>query len=194
VPAVLLSAAFCAPVEYFSVIRNNPGEVFVDGSGNYCKQTWRNRCRILSEGGPMDLRFPIVHDGTRRITDIRIDYSTPWLRQMKYAIESAYSSSPFFEYYRDEFFAVLDSRPETLWELDRAVTEFFCRKLGLRSPEYTPAGPEFLDLRDTIHPKKPSPFEHKPYYQVFRERYGFVPGLSVMDLLFNEGPESICCL
>ena len=193
-PPVLLSAAFCAPVEYFSIIGNNPGDVYVDDSGNYSKQTWRNRCRILSEGGPLDLRFPIVHDGRRRITDVRIDYSTPWLRQMKYAIESAYSSTPFFEYYRDEFFAVLDSVPQTLWEMDRDTTGFFCRKIGLPAPSYSTVGPDFLDCRDAIHPKKPSTFVQKPYYQVFGGRYGFVPGLSVMDLLFNEGPESICYL
>lgn len=148
----------------------------------------------------MDLTFPIVHDGSKLITEIRVDYKTPWLEKTEYAIESAYYSSPFFEYYRDELFAILDRRPERLWDLDMEVTRFFVRKIGLATEilptgEFSkpvPADPE--DLRYSLSPKKPSLYESKPYWQVFRDRFGFVGGLSVMDLLFNEGPESICFL
>lgn len=191
---MLLSTAYFPPIEYFSILAKY-SSVFISDSENYQKQSYRNRCRILTANGVEDLRFPIVHDGSKRISDIRVDYSTPWLRQTEYAIETAYYSSPFFEYYRDELFAVLDSRPGLLLDLNSAITAFFVGKIGLKTSIVRgsdDAGSE--DFRELIHPKKAPVMVNAPYWQVFRERFGFVPNLSIMDLLFNEGPESICYL
>ncbi|MBP5172311.1 MAG: WbqC family protein [Bacteroidales bacterium] len=186
---MLLSSAYFPPTEYFAVLARY--SVRIDDSENYQKQTYRNRCRILTSNGVEDLRVPIVHDGKRRITEVRVDYSTDWVRRTKYAIETAYYSSPFFEYYRDELFAILDSQPETLWELNSRITDFFCRKIGIA---LQPGPDDGEDLRDVIHPKKAPYLKTREYWQVFREKFGFVGNLSVMDLLFNEGPESICIL
>lgn len=174
----------------------------------------------------MDLRFPIVHDGARLITEVKVDWSTPWLRQTEYAIDSAYYRSPFFEYYRDSLFAILDSHPATLWELNRRITEYFCLKIGIPAPVFDDAsldaspftgsrsaipftmsratmvspawrqeGAEPVDdFRELIHPKRPPVLRNAEYWQVFKDKFGFVPNLSVMDLLFCEGPESICYL
>lgn len=186
---------------------------------NYQKQSYRNRCRILTANGPEALNVPVVHEnGTFAlpIKEIRVDYSTPWVLRTERAIESAYYSSPFFIYYRDALFAILDSRPETLWELNRRIIDFFCGKIGIAPeiretiafvpavacPAYTgTAGPAAVaeDYRSVIHPKRPNTIMRdlgleRPYWQVFRDKFGFVPGLSIMDLLFNEGPESICWL
>ena len=189
---MLLSTAYFPPVEYFSVLAKCSSCV-VDPTERYQKQSWRNRCRILTEAGPMDLRFPIVHNGNYAIRDVLVDYSTPWVRQTEYALETAYCSSPFFEYYRDAVFAILDSHPATLWELNRRLTDFFCSKIGIPAPSFdTLPTPGETPL--PIHPKRPSDYAAKPYWQVFRDRFGFVAGLSVADLLFNEGPESICYL
>ena len=188
---MLLSTAYFPPIEYFAVLAKY--SVCIDPCENYTKQTYRNRCRILTSNGPEDLRVPIVHDGRRLITDVRVDYSGDWLRRTKYAIDTAYYSSPFFEYYRDELFALLDSRPETLWELNSALTDFFCRKIGI-VPSYCSRDEAGEDLRDVIHPKKAPYLPTREYWQVFREKFGFIGNLSVMDLLFNEGPESICIL
>ena len=211
---MILSTAYCPPIEFFALLAGNSA-VMLDSTERYQKQSWRNRCRILTAGGPMDLRFPIVHNGRYGITEVLVDYSTPWVSQTEYAIESAYSSSPFFEYYRDAMFAILDSHPATLWELDARLIDFFCRKIGLPAPaagvvsalqgaalagvpgsvllsgdvSVATAGPKY-----ELHPKKPSGYVGRPYWQVFRNKFGFVPGLSVMDLLFCEGPESICFL
>ncbi len=191
-----LSTAWFPPIEFFAVLAGN-STVYMEACESYRKQTWRNRCRILTEGGPMDLRVPVLHDGTRLIRDIRVDWSTPWLRQCEYAIDTAYYSSPFFEYYRDELYALLDARRERLWDMNMDIIGFFCRKIGI-SPEIVPTV-DFVrevegDLRNSIDPKKPSSYVGRPYWQVFRDRFGFVPGLSVMDLLFNEGPESLAYL
>ena len=142
----------------------------------------------------MDLRVPVQHDGERLITRIRVDWSTPWLRQNCYAIDSAYYSSPFFEYYRDELFGILERRQEFLWDMNMDIILFFCNKIGI-APQILPTVDYVADVRDdwrdAISPKRAALIHIRPYWQVFRDRYGFVDGLSVMDLLFNEGPESL---
>ena len=203
--SALLSIAYFPPVEYFSIIGRlscvSPQtgtsicSAVIDDSENYQKQSYRNRCRILTANGPEDLRFPIVHDGTRKITDVRVDYSTPWISKTRTAIDSAYYSSPYFEYYRDDLYAVLNVRPDTLWELDYSIISFFCAKIGLPVPgRGKPSTEPYDDMRDRIHPKRDPVEVNRPYWQVFREKSGFVPNLSIMDLLFNEGPESVSYL
>lgn len=193
---MLLSTAYFPPIEYFALLAKY-SVFYLESCENYAKQSYRNRCRILTANGPMDLRVPIIHNGARLITEIEVDYGTPWLRQSEYAIESAYYNSPFFEYYKDELFAVLDKHPQTLWELNLNVILFFCRKIGIApelrlTSDYVVSAEQ--DYRNTIHPKVVSSYIAKPYWQVFREKFGFVANLSIMDLLFNEGPESICYL
>ena len=283
---MLLTTAYFPPIEYFSILAKY-SVVYLEAHEKYQKQSWRNRCRILTANGPMDLNFPIVHDGATLIKDIKVDWSTPWLHKTEYAIDSAYNSSPFFEYYRDELFAILDSHPETLWELNLGIIGFFCRKIGIcpqiletsefvapaaataetmpgagcpRRESEVPSDPTIPlrcmvpplpcrgrhvpyegsqplqhgprvdtvsqgslplfarrsaaerlpggvmgaeppsnarcveDQRYSIHPKMASDYVAKPYWQVFKEKFGFVGNLSIMDLLFNEGPESLCYL
>ena len=191
-----VSTAWFPPVGYFALLARYPS-VYIEACESYRKQTWRNRCRILTANGPMDLRVPVVHDGNRLITQIRIDWSTPWLRQNCYAIDSAYFSSPFFEHYRDELFDILERRRETLWDMNLDIIDFFCRKIGiaprlLHTLDFVPVVED--DWREALSPKRPCPLHVRPYWQVFRERFGFIDGLSVMDLLFNEGPESLSYL
>ena len=138
------------------------------------------------------------------MSTVAIDYSKPWVQQHKRAIVSAYSTSAFFEYYQDDLFAVLDSRPDCLLDLNSRITEILMRLLGLRcSISFTDSyikdyGPGFMDLREAIHPKKTVPEvfrdRFKPYYQVFSAKFGFLPGLSALDLLFNEGPNAVSFL
>ena len=190
---MVLSTAWFPPVGYFALLAKYQ-LVYLEACESYRKQTWRNRCRILTANGPMDLRVPVIHDGERLITRVRVDWSTPWLRQNCYAIDSAYYSSPFFEYYRDELFGILERRCEFLWDMNLDLIEFFCRKIGI-APQLVPTSDFAVNLeedwRNSLSPKRPSPIAVRPYWQVFRERFGYVDGLSVMDLLFNEGPESI---
>jgi len=143
----------------------------------------------------MDLRVPVVHGADlfhTVVTEVRVDYSTPWIAETEYAFDSAYYNSPFFEYYRDELFALLESSPDMLWNLNLTLINFFVRKLGLDTElDFTS---EYAGPTVEIHPKKVSSYVGKEYWQVFREKFGFTPALSVADLLFNEGPESLCYL
>ena len=194
----------------------SPSVVYVEACENYQKQSYRNRCRFYAADGVQALSFPVVHEGgtyKHPVSGIRVDYSTPWLLQHKRAIVSAYRTSAYFEYYQDELFAVLDSRPERLLDLNMALLRFFIEKTGLcvdlrLTSEYSPdgmvCGPdgELLkceDFREVIHPKRPNTILkdmglEKPYFQVFAPKYGFKEDLSIMDLLFNEGPDSILFL
>ena len=189
----------------------SPSVVYIEACENYQKQSYRNRCRFYAADGVQALTFPVVHEGGTHklpISEIKVDYSTPWLIQHQRAIVSAYRTSAYFEYYQDELFAIMDSRPERLIDLNTAILEFFIRKTGLMvdlritgeySPEGIAGGVVCEDLRETIHPKRTNAVLQdlgleKPYFQVFARKYGFKPDLSVMDLLFNEGPDSILYL
>ena len=217
---MLLTTAFCPPIEYFAVLAKY-SVVYIEACESYQKQSWRNRCRILSSNGPLDLSLPVIHasppktaglpssgvpssdhPSDRLITNIKIEYTTPWVPKMQKAIDSAYDSSPFFEFYRDGLYSILDSKPETLWELNMQIINWLCSKIGI-TPEIKPTSdfaPEAEeDYRELIHPKRSNEIMkqlglERPYWQVFGQKFGFVSGLSVLDLLFCQGPESILWL
>ncbi len=194
----------------------SPSVVYIEACENYQKQSYRNRCRFYAADGVQALSFPVIHEGGTHklpISEINVDYSTPWLQQHQRAIVSAYRTSAYFEYYQDELFGIMDSRPEKLIDLNMALLRFFIGKTGLAvdlrmTSEYSPEGLAAAsdgsvtvcdDLREIIHPKRPNPILEdlkleKPYFQVFSRKYGFKSDLSIMDLLFNEGPDSILYL
>lgn len=216
---VLLETAFFPPVSYFAAIAEDftlsddgvksfiPSRVKIEACETYQKQSYRNRCRIYAAGGPQNLNVPVVHEGgtsSLPIREIRVDYSTPWLMRMKRAIVSAYETSAWFDYYKDDIFDILDGMPERLFDLNMALLRFFLKKIGIPADicltdSYRRVGetvPGECDLRNVIHPKRLNDILvrnglEKPYFQVFAGKYGFVPDLSIMDLLFNEGSESI---
>ena len=184
----------------------SPSVVYIEACENYQKQSYRNRCCFYAADGVQALSFPVVHEGgtyKHPVKDIKVDYSTPWLQQHKRAIVSAYRTSAYFEYYQDELFAILDSCPEKLLDLNMELLRFFIEKIGLKvdlrlTEEYS-KDVDFDDLREVIHPKRHNSILtdmglEKPYFQVFAPKYGFQSDLSIMDLLFNEGPDSILYL
>ena len=185
-----------------SADRVSPSYIYMEACESYRKQSYRNRCYILSPGGPEMLQVPVVHGPSRLITDIRVDYSTPWVEKTFRALDTAYYTSAFYEYYRNELFDIYEARPATLWELNLRLTRFLLKKTGIAA-EIIPTADFSLqaddDWRERIDPKKPDTVLrdlglNRPYYQVFGGKFGFTPGLSVVDLLFNEGPNSISWL
>lgn len=211
----LLSTAYFPPIEYFAAMANSR-RVEIESGEMYQKQSYRTRCSIGAANGLLVLTLPVLRgvsqglENTKShkiyIEDIKIDYSKPWVLQHKRAIEAAYMSSPFFEYYKDDIFPVLDSNTESLFELNLKLIKIIAELIGIECQvevmdEYlTETQLEgFADFRDVIHPKKKNNILeelqlNKPYYQVFTPKQGFVSNLSVLDLLFNEGPNSISYL
>ena len=210
---MLLSSAYFPPLSWLALAARDftlspdrilPSAVQLEACENYQKQSYRNRCYILAGDGVQMLQVPVKH-ASSAIRDVRVDYSTPWVTRTKRALDTAYETAAYYAYYRDDVFAVLDARPETLWELNLATIGLLLEKTGIActlSPSSSFAAPDSQpdDYRFAIHPKHPdSVLEmlrlERPYYQVFRDRMGgFVPRLSGLDLLFIEGPDSISWL
>ena len=201
----LLSIAFLPPIEYF-VILAKYSVIQIEACENYQKQSYSNRCKIYAADGVQAINVPVVHEnGTFKlpITQIKVDYSTPWMTRAKRAIDAAYYSSAYFEYYRDSLYAILDSKPETLFGLDLELTRYLAQKCGIKTDigltqDFLPGTPG-EDFREVIHPKRANTILEdnnlkKPYFQVFSQKYGFLPNLSVIDLLFNEGPDAFSYL
>lgn len=193
---MLLSTAYLPPISYFVNLLRNEG-VTVDIHEHYIKQTYRNRCRIAAANGPMFLSIPVNKRGMRKIfiKDVMIDYSMPWQKIHWRSIESAYNNSPYFLYYRDPLEQCINSNPKFLIDLNNKLLEILCKQIHVDcktyfSEKYIDAGADKNDLRNLISPKLKSEKEFPFYQQVFSEKYGFVSDLSIIDLLFNVGPDS----
>ena len=201
---VWLTTAYLAPVEYYAHLMA-AGEARVEVHDHYMKQTYRNRCIIAGPNGRIDLTVPTVKPDTLKCAtkDIRISDHGNWRHMHLYALESAYGHTPYYEFYRDDFVPFYERKWDYLVDFNEALQEMICGLIGLevkvsRTEEYLPEV-EGLDLREVIHPKRDyacldASFQVVPYYQVFQERLGFLPNLSVVDLLFNLGPESLILL
>lgn len=201
-----LSSAYLAPVEYYTKLAVYD-KIFIEQHDHYMKQTYRNRCTIAGPDGEIALSVPIVKPESPKcpMKDIRISDHGNWRHMHWNAIESAYNSTPFFEYYKDDFHPFYEKRYAFLADFNEALCRLICRLIDIepdmqRTAEYkTEFSPEEYDFRETIHPKKDfrladPEFVPRPYYQVFEARHGFRPNLSIIDLLFNMGPESLLIL
>ena len=195
---LLLSTTYFGPVQWYQKL-NRYDHVLIEHHEHFQKQTYRNRCLIATAQGVQALTVPVSGD------EALISDHGNWRHVHWQALQSAYGDSPFFEFYEDDvrpFFE--DRRWRTLYEFNMDICLTMCRLLDIHphiQPTTTyiiPSGEDkrggLLDLRSSIRPKHPAEdpdFQPQPYYQVFREKHGFLPNLSILDLLFNMGPEAI---
>jgi hypothetical protein len=179
--------------------------LLLDAHEHYHKQTYRNRCLILTAQGPQPLTVPVV-DGARsekvQTSEIEIDYRQNWMHRHFRTLQTAYNSSPYFGYYADYLQDIYASKPVLLWDLNLEMLRLLLRCLRwplpfeltteYLTPALLPTQPPTLDRRDFLTPKsaaglsEPDSTSQRPYLQVFGP--AFVPGLSVLDLLFMHGP------
>jgi hypothetical protein len=200
--SILLSTAYFPPIQYFSKLTLFE-KVFIEQFENFTKQTYRNRCVILAANGPVSLIVPVVKGRTRKtgIKDLLISYDTEWQRNHWRTLFSAYNSSPFFEFYKDDIRPFFEVRKKFLLELNLEILEKLCELLEIRNRpiltrgfEELPAGT--VNFREILSPKMQKAesdphFQSRQYTQVFHQNFGFLPNLSILDLLFNEGPKSV---
>ena len=200
---VYLSTAYLAPIQhYVKLFQYEKACVYKEVHENYVKQTYRNRCVIAAAGGVLPLSIPIEKPQTLKCLtkDVRISDHGNWQHLHWNALISAYNMSPFFEYYEDDFAPFYEKKYAFLFDLNEELEHLICELLNLHpQTSYTSDFQAELpnDYRYTIRPKQPPmdlTFSPKPYYQVFQGKHGFLPNLSIVDLLFNMGPESLLVL
>jgi hypothetical protein len=171
--------------------------ILIEKHEHYIKQSYRNRCQILSAHGPLNLTIP-VKKGNRKtkITELEIDYSQNWVNVHWRSIRSAYGSAPFFTYYSDYLQQIYEQNNKYLFELNLQLLRFYFKCLNITKPlSFTETYiQEYLnpvaDYRNKIHPKLNSAIlDIKAYDQVFGKQ--FVPDLSIIDVLFLQGPEAV---
>ena len=199
---LLLNTAYFPPIQYFSKIKEHE-QFCIEQYENYGKQSYRNRCRIQFANGIMPLVVPVKKkDGQKFLTkEAQIDYSCKWQKLHFKSIESAYKNSPFYDYYTEDLSVFFESRAKYLLDLNNRILDTLLSLLSLKrtiqcTADYITSPAGFCDYREIIHPKpsrckaEDSNFICRPYTQTFNDRFPFVPNLSILDLLFNTGPEA----
>ncbi len=176
--------------------------IIFENEDNYQKQTYRNRTYIYGANGKLLLTIPIKHTGKKGrqlYKDVRIENDFEWQTLHWRSLETAYRTSPFFEYYEDELIHLFEKKREFLldfnYECMQAIND--CLQLDLsfsKTKEFIKEPEDVIDLRALINAKKEKNHDLESYTQVFTEKHGFIPNLSILDLLFNEGTNALTYL
>jgi hypothetical protein len=200
-PVIISPFSLVPPVGLFVAMARGH-KVYFDGGENYVKQTIRNRYHILSANGVQTMTINVVGQNGQKVpaTDILIDYDEPWIRLHKRALESSYRSSPFFDHYYAKVIALFEKRHSTFGAFFGESLKLWLRLLKFEpefsiEEKYIELDSDF-DLRSGIKSPKqfPPDFQSKKYLQVFSDRFDFQSNLSILDLLFNEGPGALSVL
>lgn len=204
--ALLLSTAYAPPMTYMALLyKAQGGEVYIEAHEHIVKQSWRNRCNVASSQGVQILSIPIERPqgGKTLVRDVRISNSKPWQHQHIQALRTNYGCSPYFEYYWDDLLPLYERNYKFLWDFNWDVLSRFISLLGIdlvvkESEAFCPIGAyEWEDYRYLLHRRGlecNTLSDYPRYYQPFQAKQGFIPELSVYDLLMNLGPEAILYL
>lgn len=193
----LLHPCYFPNAYLFSLIMK--GNIVWEVHDNYQKQTYRNRAHIATDRGLHMLSIPIVHmgnaNGRQYYKEVLVDNDYPWQRQHWRTLETAYRTSPFFEYYEDQIKPLYDERQEHLLAFNLSTIRTICECLQLPYPTektevFNLKPTHLVDGRDFVNAKKTYGNDLPDYVQVFGDRHGFIPNLSILDVLFNLGPST----
>ena len=185
---MVLPCCYLAPVSHYSTYYR-ADEVRLEVCDHFVKQTLRNRCWIDSPNGSLALTVPVVKmEGKTLMRDVRISDHGNWRHQHWVAFESSYRQSPFFEYYADEFAPFYQKKWDFLADFNEELMMLVASLLDISKPVTRTVA--FEDAPPLTEGRR----ESSPYYQMFASRHGFLPDLSIVDLLFNMGPEGVLWL
>ncbi len=183
--------------EYFSQLIANKQQVFIEKFEHFPKQTYRNRATIQSPNGKLDIIVPVIKGSKNhtKVKDVKISYDFRWQRQHLMSIQTSYRSSAYFEFYEDKLLPFYEKKWEFLFDYNEDIFNLLLNLLKLEikydfSTEFVKEYQDKLDFRKSINPKDLPEIEQKPYFQVFEHQTGFLPNLSILDLLFSQGPHS----
>ncbi len=193
---MVLASYYFPPISWFARMINSDEPILVEQWANYQKQTLHNRCWIDSPNGKLALTVPIDRStfvqGKCLMKDVQISEHSEWQRQHWYALESSYFNSPFFEYLQDDFHPIYNKRWKWLMDLNEEVVNTCMETILQQTPPTILRTSEFTPATSFLPSQGVSGWNS--YYQVFQHKNGFLPDLSIIDLIFNMGPESIIYL
>src|ERR1700748_239837 len=195
---VVLPMLYLPPVEYFAELNRYKASILIEHEEHFPKQTYRNRANICSPDGVLALTVPVIKGSKNHtsIKDVQISYDFNWQRLHWMSLQACYRRSAYFEYYEDDFAPFYENKETYLFDYNEKLLHLLLKFTKIKAEinftiNYEAEYKDIADFRQIIHPKKHSASEQKPYFQVFEERNGFIKNLSIVDLLFNQGPQSL---
>ncbi len=196
---IVLSTAYLPPLQYLQKIVNC-NKVYLEKHENYIKQSYRNRCSILAANGVLDLSIPLQKlSDKEKICDKKISYHSNWQQVHWRSIESAYRNSPYFDFFEDGFRLFYEKQFVYLFDFNLELLSLVFKILRINpsihfTEKYEAHLSSAIDFRSKINPKynfmSDPDYLNKAYYQVFADKHGFTPNLSIIDVLFNEGKQA----
>lgn len=196
---VLLHPLYFGPVSQF-VVLIKADEVLFENEDNYQKQTYRNRMYIYGANGKLLLNIPIKHTGQKKqhqkYKEVKIENDFPWQEQHLKSLQSCYRTSPFFEYYEDEFQPLYEKKYDYLLDFNYDCLELVLESLQLemkftKTEEFIQSPADLIDGRPLANAKSNGVYGFERYHQVFEDKFRFMQNLSIVDLIFNEGPNAL---
>lgn len=194
---ILIHPTYLPSIAHFVAITKAKNVTF-EVDDNFLKQTYRNRAYIFGANGKLALNVPVIHTQKNRqkYRDVKIFNETNWQDLHWKSLLSAYRTSPFFEYYEDELHPLFHLKADFILDFNLKCTDVICECLQLdlqisKSEVYQKTVENKNDFRFLVNAKKEHPYDFEEYTQVFNSKHGFIPNLSILDLLFNEGPNAV---
>jgi hypothetical protein len=189
---------YLPPVEYFVQLKNHKPDILLEREEHFPKQTYRNRADIYSPEGKLGLVVPVAKGSKNhtKMKDVKISYDFNWQRLSWLSLQACYRRSAYFEYYEDDFSTFYHNKYPFLFDYNEQLLQFILKSIKISLPvnytdTYEAVYPGLTDLRSSFSAKKEPDFDQKAYFQVFEDRKGFLKNLSIIDLLFNQGPRTI---
>lgn len=198
---ILIELHYLPSIPYFTALVQAP-TIWIEQHENYSKRSYRNRCHIAAANGLLRFSIPLVKGKNQQtpICAVQIAYNTDWQAQHLQSIQSAYGNAPFYDFYIDDIHQYFTQQIPLLFDWNLGLLKLMIDLLQLNnnfrlSEQYEKLPLDKLDLRNSILPntirqKEAQLIKKVTYPQVFQEKHGFIPNLSILDLLFCTGPQA----